>query len=185
MCWGGAASAAVRATGSSGVSNVQGQLCQRLSLLLGACNCCVQAGPSGRIGSTPGEQVVVAPDGRVRRRAVFGEDALPAGTRGMAADSGSSDDDEEGSEEEDEEDSSSGEEDEARWQQRQQRGAAGPSSGSDEEEDEEEEEEEEEGMGAAAAWKAHMLERASALFRCAGRPLPAVARSRARGSSSQ
>ena len=134
----------------------------------------MQAGPSGRIGGTPGEQVVVAADGRVRRRAVFGEDALPAGAGGMAAGSGSGSDDdeeEEGSEEE-EEDSSSGEEDEEdeAWQQRQQRGAAGPSAGSDEEE--------EEGMGAAAAWKARMLERASALFRCAGRPLPAVAGSR-------
>ena len=122
----------------------------------------VQAGPTGRIGGSPGEEVVVAADGRVRRRAVFGEDALPAGAGGMAAGSGSSDDDEEEGSEEEEEDSSSGEEDEEAWQQRQQqRGAAGPSADSDEEE----EEEEEEGMGAAAAWKAHMLERASSLFR--------------------
>ena len=120
----------------------------------------------------------MAADGRMRRRAVFGDDALP-GANGAAGASS----DEEGSDEEEEEEARGDEEDEqaagAGWQlgQRQQRGAAGAGSDSDDQSDEDEEEEEDgeeseeddEGMGAAARWKAHMLERAAALFRCGWR----------------
>lgn len=134
---------------------------------------CLQGGPrTGR--RNPQQQVVMAADGRMRRRAVFGDDALP-GANGAAGASS----DEEGSDEEDEEEGSSDEEDDeaagAGWQQRQQRGAAGAGSDSDdqseeeEEEDGEESEEDDEGLGAAARWKAHMLERAAALFRCGWR----------------
>ena len=52
---------------------------------------------------------------------------------------------------------------------RQQRGAADASDGEEEDEEgSEEEESDDEGLGAAARWKANMLERAAALFRCAG-----------------
>ena len=94
----------------------------------------------------------MAADGRMRRRAVFGDDALP-GANGAAGASS----DEEGSDEEEEEEGSSDEEDEqgadGDWQlaQRQQRGAASAGSDSEdqsEDEEEAEEEEEEEGEGA-------------------------------------
>lgn len=114
----------------------------------------------------------MAADGRMRRRAVFGDDALPGanGAPGASSDEEGSDEEEEGSEDEgssDEEGADGG------W--RQQRGAAGAAPDSDgqseeeegEEEDGEESEEDDEGLGAAARWKAHMLERAAAVFRCA------------------
>lgn len=122
---------------------------------------------TGRRG--PQQQVVMAADGRMRRRAVFGDDALP-GANGAAGASS----DEEGSDEEEEEGSSDEEDEQGAdgdWQlaQRQQRGAASAGSDSEDqsedEEEAEEEEEDDEGMGAAARWKAHMLERAAALFR--------------------
>lgn len=126
---------------------------------------------------------MTAADGRVRRRAVFGADALPAnGADGYT--SSEADDDEEGDEEGSdggEGGSSSGEEAEEGWgyvaaaaRRRRQRDGS-DSEEDDEDEDEEDEglveegsdEEDEEGIGAAAAWKANMLERAAALFRWA------------------
>ncbi|PSC76713.1 ribosome biogenesis BMS1-like protein [Micractinium conductrix] len=123
--------------------------------------------PAGRTGrGTPQQQVVRAADGRVRRRAIFGSEALPA-------DGGDSSSGEE-SEDEEEEGGSSDEEAEQEWAARQQRGAAagGPASDGEEEESEgESDEDDEEGIGAAAKWKANMLQRAAALFSTRGADL--------------
>lgn len=127
----------------------------------------------------PQQQVVLAADGRVRRRAVFGADALPANGAdgyGSSEDDDEDDDEEEEGSGEEEGGSSSGEDAEDGWQQAaaaaQQRQRGGSDSEQREEEDEGSEEEgsegeDDEGMGAAAAWKAKMLERAAALFRWA------------------
>lgn len=120
----------------------------------------------------PQQQVVTAADGRVRRRAVFGHDALPA--NGTAAEGSSGEDeDEEGSEDETDGGSSDDEAEEG-WQhaavqqqRRQHDGGSDSEEGEEEEGEEESEEQDDEGMGAAAAWKANMLQRAAALFRWA------------------
>ena len=129
------------------------------------------AGPRGGAGGPRQHQVVMAADGRMRRRALFGDDALP-GAAGAASYGSSSEE-----EEEDEDEASSSGEEEEGWA-RQQRGAADASDGEEEDEEGSEEEEEEtddEGLGAAARWKANMLERAAALFRCAGAALRCAA----------
>eukprot|EP00887_Chlorella_sp_A99_P004810 scaffold4.g4810.t1 len=126
----------------------------------------------GPPGGRPQEQVVLAADGRVRRRAVFGTDAVAA--RGDGSEGGESDSEAEGwASEEDEEgegqrsaagadwvaagrranDSEKGEED-------------GPGPGSDSDSDSE-------GLGAAARWKEGMLSRAAALFSTRGADLAA------------
>ncbi|EFN57678.1 hypothetical protein CHLNCDRAFT_142849 [Chlorella variabilis] len=127
-----------------------------------------------RSGGATRQQVVVAADGRVRRRAVFGADALPAGEDG----SSSEDEDEE---DEEGEDYSSSEEEEgggAAGRQRRQLGAAAAGSHSDSDSEQEDGEggaedsgDDSEGMGAAAAWKADMLQRAAALFSTRGADL--------------
>ncbi|KAL4425893.1 hypothetical protein ABPG75_009909 [Micractinium tetrahymenae] len=130
----------------------------------------------------PQQQVVVAADGRMRRRAVFGADALPAdGANGYGS---SEDDDDEAAGSEDEEGgSSSGEEAEEGWQRagaqrqrRQQHGGSDSEEGEEEDEEmgeggSEDEEEDDEGLGSAAAWKVNMLERAAALFSTRGADL--------------
>lgn len=131
-----------------------------------------EAGPSGR-RALPQQQLVRVADGRLRRRAVFGADALANSGDGGES---SSDDRRSASEPEDEGwESEEGEEEQALALG----GGFGAVGASDSEEEEEEEgkegggsgSEDSEGLGAAAAWKEGMLARASALFSSRGADL--------------
>jgi hypothetical protein len=137
-----------------------------------------QEAQQGRRGQ-PQQQVVVASDGRIRRRAVFGADVAAAAgddssddeedseEEGLEEGEPSSSDDDDGEEEEEEEEAG----------ERQRRGAGGLAASQPDEDGEAgataDSDDESEGLGGAAAWKARMLQRAAALFSTRGADLHA------------